>query len=581
MRQLCYTLLFSSLLLAGCNDDNDDEQPTPRADQTAHLIAFNDFHGNLEPPLRRITAPDPGNPGKTVDVPAGGAAYMATAIAQLKQKYPLNAVVSAGDMVSASPLVSSLFLDEPTIHVMNQIKVDFNAVGNHEFDRGTNELRRLQNGGCQQFTSIAPCQIDKDFKGASFKFLAANVEQKADKKTIFPEYGIKQFGDIPVAFIGLTLKNTPSIVAAAGITDVTFKDEAESINRLIPELKKQGVKAIVVLIHEGLAPSTSFNTKTCDGLSGPLFGILDQLDPEIDVVVSGHTHQSYICDYAAKNPAKPFLVTSSGQYGTMLTDITLQLDGKTGDVKAKDAKQVIVQSEPYTSNGTTYNLTNLYDQFIKDTAVDSIIQKYKAAVAPVANRTIGSIKQDILRAPDESGESPLGNLIANAQLEASKGNGAQLAFMNSGGVRADLLYGTNGQVTYGAAYSVQPFGNSLVTLSMTGSQIKQVLEQQWSENNANSPRILLPSQGFSYSYRKTGTLPRASNITLNGQPLIDNQNYRVSVSNFLADGGDGFTGFKQGNNPVGGGQDITALESYLSKHSPIGVVATDRIHVAP
>lgn len=271
---------FIVLALTACNDNDDQNssatQPE-RQNQSINILAFNDFHGNLEPPKRFIEAEDPTDTNKSVRIPVGGVSYFADAINKLRAQYPNNAVVSAGDLISASPLTSSLFLDEPTIETMNEIKIDFNAVGNHEFDRGTDELRRLQNGGCQQYTTTKPCQINKDFAGAKFNFLAANVSLKADpKRTLFPAYKIKRYGNIPVAFIGLTLEATPTIVSAAGIKDVDFHDEAETVNSLIPELKKQGVEAIVVVVHEGVAPSTKFNAKTCAGLSGPLTGILDR-----------------------------------------------------------------------------------------------------------------------------------------------------------------------------------------------------------------------------------------------------------------------------------------------------------------
>lgn len=297
------TLSLAVALLAGCNDDDDNETapPAQRSNQTVNILAFNDFHGNLEPPKRYVEAPNPNDAAQSVRIPVGGVSYFADAIKKLKAENPNNAVVSAGDLISASPLTSSLFLDEPTIEVMNDIQIDFNAVGNHEFDRGTDELSRLKNGGCQQYTSTVPCQINKNFSGAKFDFLAANVAMKNDtSKTIFPAYKVKTYGGIPVAFIGSTLKATPSIVSAAGIKDVEFRDEADTVNALIPELKKQGIEAIVVVVHEGAAPSTKLNQKTCDGLSGPILGILDKLNPAVDIVVSGHTHQSYICDYATK-----------------------------------------------------------------------------------------------------------------------------------------------------------------------------------------------------------------------------------------------------------------------------------------
>ncbi|WP_445403860.1 bifunctional metallophosphatase/5'-nucleotidase [Acinetobacter vivianii] len=582
--QVCCLML---LALTACNDNDDHESPqVERKNQTINILAFNDFHGNLEPPKRFIEADDPNDSSKTVRIPVGGVSYFADAIKKLRAQYPNNAVVSAGDLISASPLTSSLFLDEPTIETMNDIQIDFNAVGNHEFDRGTDELRRLQNGGCQQYTSAKPCQINPNFEGAKFNFLAANVSMKADpNKTLFPAYKVKTYGGIPVAFIGMTLKATPSIVSAAGIKDVNFNDEADTVNALIPELKKQGIEAIVVVVHEGVAPSTKFNKKTCEGLSGPLLGILDRLDPAVDVVVSGHTHQSYICDYSTKNPQKPFLLTSAGQYGTIITNIQLELDGKTGDVIKKDAAQVPVQSEAYTSGTTTVNLTDLYQKFNKTPSIEAILDKYRQAVTTISARVVGTADGVINRNATESGESALGNLIADAQqamaLTASN-QGSDFTLMNPGGVRADLQVNTNNQITFGDVFTVQPFGNSIVTLSLTGKQIRDVLEQQWSGANAATVRILQPSKEFSYSYKKdNSTSPRASNILVAGQALDDSKVYRVTVNSFLADGGDNFTVLKEGKNPVGGGQDIDALEKYVSLHSPLTAPKTDRIKVTP
>lgn len=578
---------FIVLALTACNDNDDQNssatQPE-RQNQSINILAFNDFHGNLEPPKRFIEAEDPTDTNKSVRIPVGGVSYFADAINKLRAQYPNNAVVSAGDLISASPLTSSLFLDEPTIETMNEIKIDFNAVGNHEFDRGTDELRRLQNGGCQQYTTTKPCQINKDFAGAKFNFLAANVSLKADpKRTLFPAYKIKRYGNIPVAFIGLTLEATPTIVSAAGIKDVDFHDEAETVNSLIPELKKQGVEAIVVVVHEGVAPSTKFNAKTCAGLSGPLTGILDRLDTAVDVVVSGHTHQSYICDYSTLNPQKPFLLTSAGQYGTAITNIKLELDGKTGDVIKKDAQQVPIQSEAYTSGTTTVNLTNLYEKFNKTPSIEAILDKYRQAVTTISARIVGTTTTVINRNAAESGETALGNLIADAQQAAAltaSNQGSDFTLMNPGGVRADLQTNSNNQITFGDVFAVQPFGNSIVTLSLTGQQIRELLEQQWSGANADRPRILQPSKELSYAYKKDATaVPRATQIMISGQALMDSKSYRVTVNSFIADGGDNFTVLTKGTNRVGGGQDVDALEKYINQNSPVQEPETNRIKV--
>jgi 5'-nucleotidase len=552
------------------------------------LIAFNDLHGNLEPPKLSISAPAKG--GGTVPVPAGGAAYLASAIASLKAKNPNNAVVSAGDMIGASPLVSALFLDESTIEAVNAMKIDFNAVGNHEFDKGQTELLRMKNGGCAKNTALEPCRVNKSFPGANFGFLAANTV-KGDGNTLFPATGMKTFtkdgATVKVAFIGMTLKGTPNIVTPAGVAGLTFKDEADTANALIPQLKAQGADAIVVVIHEGGTTTVGYNDKSCAGLSGDILPILNKLDTSVDIVISGHTHRSYVCDYSKTNPAKPFLLTSAGQYGTLLTDINLTIDTRTRKVTAKAADNVIVQGEAYTSGSTTVALTDQYPTFDKNQEVAALIGQYLTIAGPLVQRVVGSLTATATRTQTASKESVLGNLIADAQLTATSPAGkgaAQIAFMNPGGVRADLAPAGDGSVTYGQIFAVQPFGNSLVVKTMTGAQIKAVLEQQFNSgsNTTTSPKVLLPSAGFTYSY--SASAPggsRISNLALNGTAMADGTSYRVTMNSFLATGGDNFTVFNQGTDTLGGDQDVDALEAYIKANSPLAPPATNRITVLP
>jgi 5'-nucleotidase len=548
------------------------------------LIAFNDLHGNLEPPKLTISAPAKG--GGTVAVPAGGTAYMASAIAALKEKNPNNAVVSAGDMIGASPLVSALFLDESTIEAVNAMKIDFNAVGNHEFDKGQTELLRMKNGGCAKNTALEPCRVNKNFPGANFGFLSANTV-KTDGNTLFPATGMKSFtkdgATVKVAFIGMTLKGTPNIVTPAGVAGLSFKDEADTANALIPQLKAQGADAVVVVIHEGGTTTVGYNDKSCTGLSGDILPILNKLDAAVDVVISGHTHRSYVCDYGKTNPAKPFLLTSAGQYGTLLTDINLTIDTRTRKVTAKAADNVIVQGEGYTSGATTYAVTDQYPVFGKNQQVAALISQYLTIAGPLVQRVVGQLTATATRTQTSSRESVMGNLIADAQLAATKAadkGAAQIAFMNPGGVRADLVPVSDGSVTYGQIFAVQPFGNSLVVKTMTGAQIRAVLEQQFNSgaNTTAAPRVLLPSAGFTYTYNLAQPAgSRITNMALNGTAMADATSYRVTMNSFLATGGDNFTVFNQGTNTLGGDQDVDALEAYIKAGSPLAPPATDRI----
>lgn len=545
--------------------------PPRKPPLSVQLLALNDFHGNLMPPSGssgRVTVgtnPD----GTAITVDAGGVEYLATHVASLRALNPNTAVVSAGDMIGATPLLSALFHDEPTIEAFNQIGLDFNAVGNHEFDEGVTELLRMQNGGCHP---VDGCLDGDGFAGASFKYLAANVVYKKNGKPIFPAYKLKSFDGEKVAFIGMTLEGTPTIVTPSGISNVNFLDEAETVNALVPRLKKQGVKTIVVLIHEGgvQVPSSSpYNA--CVGISGPIVDIVNAFDDEVDVVVSGHTHQPYNCTIDGK------LVTSAFSFGRLVTKIDLTIDRKTGDVLTKVADNRVVTRD-----------------VAKDAAQTALIARYNAIAAPLANRVIGSITADITRAINPAGESALGDVIADAQLAATSPAGlgsAVVAFMNIGGIRADLTYPSSaagegdGNVTYGESFTVQPFGNSMVTMTLTGAQIDTLLEQQFNGcGTQNANRVLQVSAGFAYSW--SASAPACgkvdpSTITLNGVVVDPGASYRVTVNSFLADGGDNFLVLREGTERLGGAVDTDALEAYFVAHSPVAPGPQNRITQVP
>jgi 5'-nucleotidase len=566
--------------------------PAAAGPTQVRIIAFNDFHGNLQPPNTSVNVPREGG-GDPLRVPAGGVAYLASAIERLRAGHPNNAVVAAGDMIGASPLVSSLFLDEPTIHAMNLIRVDYNAVGNHEFDRGAQELLRMQRGGCEQHTTGRPCGLEP-FGGARFGFLAANVLTAAGE-TLLPGYGIRTYGagasEVKVAFIGMTTRDTPTLVTPSGVAGLTFADEAETVNALVPRLRAEGVDAIVVLIHQGNAmpgpryvPRTSEigDAQGCQSMEGDLMPILARLDPEVDLVVSGHTHNAYICDYGAVDPSRPFLVTSAGRYGTLVTGIDLTVDPVRG-VTARRAGNVIVQGEAYRGASGEVALTDAYEAFPRDPAVAALVDRYAAAAAPLAARVLGRFTGPALRAPSPSGETVAGNLVADAQLAATSApaaGGAQIAFMNGSGVRADIVPLEGGSVTYGHIYAAQPFGNNLVVKTFTGRQIRMLLEQQFASgwNTVERPNMLMPSRGLTYAYdlsKPEGR--RIMDLKLNGRPIADAATYRVAMNSFLASGGDNFTVFREGTDQVGGPPDLEALERYIASASPLTPPAANRI----
>lgn len=541
------------------------------------LIGFNDFHGTVKSGEGSSSNP--------------GVARFATRIKDLKAANPLHAVVSAGDMIGASPLTSALFKDEPTIEAMNRIGIDFNAVGNHEFDEGKAELLRMQNGGNHPGDPFSGQGLPADlqggqFRGAQFRFLAANVvDTTAGDTTLFPGVGVKDFLGNKVAFIGMTLESTPTIVSPSGVAGLQFKDEADTVNALVPQIRRQGIESIVVLIHEGGFPTLA--SGTCTGISGPIVDIVNRLDPAVDLVISGHTHQTYSCliDNAA---GKPVRVTSAGQYARMLSDIDLTIDTRTKDVMA-----VAVD---------TISVGNSTSAVVQDPSLLEIVDHYAALSAVPAARVVGTITDTITRSNNNAGESALGDVIADAQLAATSSpdtGAAVAAFMNPGGIRADLPFSapgkTDGNVTYGEAFTVQPFGNSLVTMSLTGAQIYMLLEQQWGSAQP-FPRVLQVSNGFTYTHNFP--LPLDANLSaadgaqfvasvrgnryvvpgsvmIGNVPIDQSVLYRVTVNSFLADGGDTFTVLIGGTDRLGGAVDTDALEAYLQAN-PGGVAPGPR-----
>jgi 5'-nucleotidase len=529
------------------------------------LLAINDFHGALEMPRQSVFVPD--DKGGAMPVPAGGAAYLASAVDSLKAQHPNHLVVSAGDLIGASQLASALFLDEPTIEVMNRIGLDFNAAGNHEFDRGQDELLRMQSGGCVQHTARKPCQVEP-FKGAKFKFLAANTV-KTDGSTLFPGTAIRSFGTgrgkVDVGLIGLTLEGTNELVSPEGIKGLTFADEAATINAAVPRLRAAGADAIVVVIHEGVRTKGTPNPQGCEAASGPLGEIVNQVDG-VDVVVSGHTHWSYICEWTGKNPARPILLTSAGVFGTLVTEIQLEIDPRAGRLVNRSARNVIVQSETYSPAPSRVSaVTDRFPRFTPRPDVADYVSKYAEAARQFALRPAGRIGGEATRGGDGSSTGgTLGMLIADAQLAATAGAGAQVAFMNPFGIRAPwrLAPGENGQLTFGDIYKVQPFNNMLITQTLTGAQLRRVLEQNF--DGIGPDQVLSPSRGFTYSYdlsRPVGS--RIVSITLDGKPLDDGASYRVTTSDFLAYGGDTYSELTKGTDRVMGISDLAALEAWL------------------
>ncbi|AKT51499.1 bifunctional metallophosphatase/5'-nucleotidase [Arsenicicoccus sp. oral taxon 190] len=562
------------------------------------ILGFNDFHGNLEAPAGssgRVVVDHRLDPttGKPVDVTvdAGGAANLATHLKTLRQGQARSITAVMGDQVGASPLLSAAFHDEPTIEALNLMGVGVGTIGNHEFDEGYRELLRIVQGGCLDDGDGKDNQnscASGTYQGTAYPMVAANVFYKGTNKTVLPPYVVKEVGGVKVGFVGAVLKDTPNIVTQAGVAGLDFRDEVATMNAAANQLQRQGVKAIVAMVHQGgslrqqqwQAPDgkTYGVNPTYDSVCGKggeldpnseILPIARNLSPKFDLVMTGHTHQSYVCDVPDPD-GQPRYVTSALSFGRLVTDARMKYDTRSRDI--------VRSSVQVTNRIVSRDVT-------PDPAVSALVAKYKELVKPIATKVLGQITTDVTKTQNPAGESTLGDLIADAQLAdpsvVSGGVKPVAAFMNPGGIRTDLTYKASGSegdgvVTYEEAFQVQPFNNYLVSMDLTGAQLYTLLGQQFTGTNAAFPKVLQVSKGFRYERTAAGAI---SNITIDGQPVANDagKTYRIVTNNFLSDGGDGFPVFKEGTNKLIGGLDIDGFAAYLSAHSPYTPGPLDRI----
>ncbi len=521
------------------------------------LLSFNDYHGHLE-------ATDPALPRKwdPSQSPTGGVEYLSATIKALRAEVgdSNSLTVAAGDLIGGSPFLSGMFHDEPSVESLETLGLDVSSVGNHEFDEGSAELLRMQHGGCHPEDG---CYFpEQPYDGASFTWLAANVVKKSNGKPLLAPVAVRAVKGVQIGFIGMTLEATPTLVNPAGVASVDFKDEIETANAQAAALKKRGVNTIVVLIHEGGVNPSGINS--CTGVSNPILAIAQGITHDVDAIITGHTHEPYICQIPDAGGV-PRLVTSAASYGQVVTETTLVVDKATGEVD---------RSASVAENHLVLRSIG------KDPAETAVIAKWNTLAAPMAARIVGSHVEDILG--DSNGnrgiETPMADLVADAWLygTASAANGgAQIAFQNVGGTRASFRVNSTpngeqpGQITYAEAYTVVPFSNVMVTIDLTGDQLRQALEQQFVPTRGRQYLALGVSAGFSYAWdalAPQGSKVVPGSMTLNGVPMLPTATYRVALPNFLADGGDDFLAFKAGTNRLGGGEDLAMLVSYLQSH---------------
>ena len=557
LRQIAPLLALTAL--AGCATTT-PVATTPRTPIEVQILAINDFHGNIETPPDpvKVTQAD----GSVVTARMGGAAQLASALQHARAGHANTITVAAGDLIGASPLASAYFLDEPTIDAMNMLGLSLASVGNHEFDKGSAELLRMQAGGCGKNTSRLPCRLEP-FAGARFRYLAANVIRD-DGSTLFPATAIRQVGPIKIGFIGETLKETGLVVTPAGVAGLRFADEAATANALVPALKAAGADAIVLLIHQGGKLPEVYVEQGCSGLSGDIRPILDKLDPAITTVISGHTHEAYACEI--QKGGAPRLLTSAGKYGYLYTDVRLEFDPATHRLIGERALNVPVTG-----------------QAGADPKVARLVERYANAVKPEAERVVGHLAGPLAKSAGDR-ESPVADLIADAQFAATRPaahGGAQLSFINTGGARTPLVPRADGTVTYASIFALEPFGNDLVVKTLTGAQLKALLEQQFKTENGSAQlvdSILVPSANFRFAYDLKR--PEGQHIvamTLDGAPIDPARSYRVSVNSFLSSGGDGYSVLTQGTDAFDAGIDLDALEAWLGTNPavPAGGRMTD------
>ena len=544
-RPLCAALAAACFLTACAT--------RPAAPIEINLVGINDFHGHLD--ATKFESPSAADATVKSRL-AGGVDNIAAAVQAWRKEDPQLLFVGAGDLVGASPAMSSLWADEPSIAALSMAGLFASSVGNHEFDKGRAELLRQQNGGCVSIRPDKACQFAPDFKGAGYTYLVANVLDSVTGKPFLPAYKIAEVKGVKVALIGAVLRDTASVVLASGIVGLSFVDEADAINKVMPELRAQGVKVFVLLIHEGGQTSEAFDQPECSKLQGPIVGIVKRLDPAIRLIISGHTHKGFQCKVEGRT------VTQADMGGHVLSRIRMRVDPASGAVLGIDVRNVEVTPGQYPPNPQV-------TAFLERTRQRSG-EALARPLARVAARSIG-------RKANAAGESALGDLIADAVLATTRSLGARIAFMNGGGMRQDLDVGENLTASFGQAQIVLPFGNTLVAMDMSGAQIRALLEQQWIRADATHASILQISKGFSYRWNPAlppGQRVVPGSLMLDGVALDEASTYRIAANNFLAEGGDNFPAFRDARNKIDTQvRDLDAVVDYLVKSDQAGTPA--------
>jgi len=546
------TALALALALAGCVSAPGTQAAAQAKSKLVelNLVSINDFHGNLEASAYKL-APEStagtSSAGKDT-IKAGGIDVLGGALAAFRKEDKDLLFVGAGDMVGASPALSSMWADEPSIVAMNRMGLVASALGNHEFDQGSKELLRQQHGGCDSPRPSKACQISRSFEGAGFSYLATNVIDQASGKNLVPGWRIVDVKGVKVGLIGAVLQDVASVAVGSAIKGLTFLDEADSINKVLPEMRAQGAQVFVVLIHEGGHTGEAFDKVNCDGLEGPIVGIVKKLDPAIRLVLTGHSHKGYLCKVDGR------VVTQADAMGHLLSRIKMTVDASSGKVEDIQVRNVVMAP----------------GAFAPDPQLAAYLQDVRARSQAGLAQPVAHIAAAVARKENDDGESALGGMIADAALAATRKQGAQIGFMNPGGIRKDLEVGEGGVVSFGQAQAVLPFGNTLVVQDLRGAQLRELLEQQWKREGSRG-YMLQVSSSLSYQWDSTrppGQRVLPGSVKVDGKPLEDGKTYRVVANNFLADGGDNFPALGGGTDRIDTGmRDLDALIAHLKQSS--------------
>ncbi|CAN5266098.1 bifunctional metallophosphatase/5'-nucleotidase [soil metagenome] len=538
-RRVGLSPIFCSILLvlAGCAGSL-PRQPA----RELTIFSINDFHGNIQPksPTPLMPRLPDAQTGELRAQAAGGVAYLATALGKLRAGRTDTVLVAGGDLIGASPQLSSLLRDEPTLAAMGDLGLVATALGNHELDAGLPELLRKARGECAPSGCVWP-----EFKGPGFPYLAANLYDAGTGKTLLPTHLIKDVAGFKVAFVGAITRDTPKVTVPKAIRGLRFGDEAEALNALLPQLRAEGAQVFVAVMHEGATHNGNANdpSYTCPGLQGRGVDIAQRLDPAYSLIISGHTHQAYTCKINGR------LLVQAGSYGGWVTESKLTLDAQGRVLSASAVNHPVLQSA-----------------YAPNPAFVALVQRAAELTAAARNKPVGNLAEGAPRsAKAPFGDSPLGNLVADSQLAfAKKRGGADVALMNPGGIRADLTVEAGRPVTMSDLFAIQPFGNELVALTISGAQLRDLLTHQLPQGATTQPRLLQVSSSLRYQWTQGADgVSVLGEVLVDGRPLDAARDYRLVVNNFMADGGDDVGVLRQGRNRLSIGVDIDAFVEWL------------------